>query len=296
MFYKCVVKEGNNLFFGNYAKPGKGINKRDPNEPKFKIFLDVFPRKLWSLFKLNVLYILVSVPFAVITMIVSGVISSHVLNDIYVTTLSVTDVGVYDILIRLAVSFIFMVFAGLGPTTAGFIYIIREYACERHCWLFSDFFGQLKTNFKHSILLWFVDLAVMYLFTIAYDFYGKSGNAIFQYIILLVVLIYIMMHFYIYQIMITFDLPFKNILKNSFLLTMGKAHINLLILVCNVIVYVIVPISLIMSNASSLITMLILLAEVLFLPSLTNFITSFYVISELEKYINDNEQKGEHGL
>ena len=77
---------------------------------------------------------------------------------------------------------------------------------------------------------------------------------------------------------------------------MGKAHINLLILVCNVIIYVIVPISLIMSNASSLITMLILLAEVLFLPSLTNFITSFYVISELEKYINDNEQKGEHGL
>ena len=70
----------------------------------------------------------------------------------------------------------------------------------------------------------------------------------------------------------------------------------MLILVCNVIIYVIVPISLIMSNASSLITMLILLAEVLFLPSLTNFITSFYVISELEKYINDNEQKGEHGL
>lgn len=276
------------MFFGNYAKPGKGVNKRAPNEPKFKIFLDVFPRKIGSLFKLNILYILASLPFAVITMIVAGVISSLVLNDIFVPTLSATDVGVYDILIRVAVTFLFMIFAGFGPTTAGFAYIIREHACERHCWLISDFFERFKSNFKQSILLWIVDLVVLYLFTIAYGFYGQSGSVIFQYIILLIAFIYIMMHFYIYQIMITYDLSLKNIFKNSFLLTMGKAPINLLVFASNIVVYVVVPILLIMSKVGSFITMLILLIEVLFLPSITNFITSFYVISVLEKHISDN--------
>ena len=221
-------------------------------------------------------------------MIVAGVISSLVLNDIFVTTLSSTDVGVYDILIRIAVTFLFMIFAGFGPTTAGCAYIIREYACERHCWLISDFFERLKSNFKQSILLWFIDLAVLYLFAIAYGFYGQSGSVIFQYIILLVAFIYIMMHFYIYQIMITYDLSLKNIFKNSFLLTMGKAPINLLVFASNIVVYVVVPILLIMSKVGSFITMLILLIEVLFLPSITNFITSFYVISVLEKHISDN--------
>ena len=277
------------MFFGNYAKPGKDVNKRDPNEPKFKFFLDVFPRKIWGLFKLNILYILVSLPFVVITMIVAGVISSLVLNDIIATTLSSTYVDVYDILIRIAVTFLFMIFVGFGPTTAGCAYIIREYACDRHCWLISDYFDRLKSNFKQSILLWFIDLAVLYLFTIAYGFYEKSGSVFFQYVILLATLVYIMMHFYIYQIMITYDLSLKRILKNSFLLTMGKVPANLLILACNIVLYVVVPISLIMSKASSLITMAIILVEVLFMPLITNFITSFYVISVLEKQIGCNK-------
>ena len=77
--------------------------------------------------------------------------------------------------------------------------------------------------------------------------------------------------------MITYDLSLKNIFKNSFLLTMGKAPINLLVFASNIVVYVVVPILLIMSKVGSFITMLILLIEVLFLPSITNFITSFYV-------------------
>ena len=96
--------------------------------------------------------------------------------------------------------------------------------------------------------------------------------------------------------MITYDLSLKNILKNSFLMTMGKVPVNLLILICNIVIYVVIPISLIMLKADSLVTMIILLADVLFLPSITNFITSFYVISVLKKYTADNEQKVEQDL
>lgn len=274
------------MFFRNYAKPGKGVRKRDPNEPRLKVFFDVFPRKLWDLFKLNLLYVAVSLPFIIITMLVSGVISAPIINNISMS-MGETEIIGYDTFIRIAVTFLFMIFMGFGPITAGFSYIIREYACERPCWLISDFFERTKSNFKQGMLLWIIDLVLLFVFTVAYGFYGQSGNMVFQYIILLVSLVYIMMHIYIYQIMITFNLPLKHILKNSFLMTMGKAPINLLLLLCNIIVYLLIPILAIMSNAGSLTTMVVLMAEVLFLPAITNFIISFYIIPILNKHISD---------
>lgn len=219
-------------------------------------------------------------------MLVSGVISVPIINNISMS-MGETEIIGYDTFIRIAVTFLFMIFMGFGPITAGFSYIIREHACERPCWLISDFFERTKSNFKQGMLLWIIDLVLLFVFTVAYGFYGQSGNMVFQYIILLVLLVYIMMHIYIYQIMITFNLPLKHILKNSFLMTMGKAPINLLLFLCNIIVYLLIPILAIMSNAGSLTTMVVLLAEVLFLPAITNFIISFYIIPILNKHISD---------
>lgn len=56
------------MFFGNYSKPGKGVNKRDPNQPRIQVFFDILPRKVWSLIKLNILYLLTSIPFFIVTM------------------------------------------------------------------------------------------------------------------------------------------------------------------------------------------------------------------------------------
>lgn len=140
------------MFFNNYSKPGKGVNKRDPNQSRWQIFLDVFPRKLWDLFKLNILYLLVALPFFAITMLVSGIISSPMIDEAVLKFVDM-DFLKYDILFRSILSFLFMVFIGIGPATAGFAYIIREHANERPCMLVSDFFERFKSNFKQSILL-----------------------------------------------------------------------------------------------------------------------------------------------
>lgn len=276
------------MFFRNYNVPGKGVQKRSPDEPRINIFRDVFPRKLWNLFKLNLLYLLASLPFFLVTMIVAGIISIP-LTEGLPAGMNAVEIGTYDILIRVFVTFLFMVFLGFGPITAGFIHIIREHASERPCWLLSDFFGKAKENFKQSIVVFLLDLLAVYVLTVGFRFYGQSGNRVFQYVILLIALIFIMMHTYIYPIMITFRLPLKHILKNSLLMTMGKAPVNLLILLLNIIIYTVVPVVVIMSNIGSLATMIILLAEVVFLPSITTFITVFYLIPLLEQYMSDEK-------
>lgn len=272
------------MFFNNYLKPGKGVNKRDPNQPRWQIFLDVFPGKLWDLFKLNILYLLVGLPFFIVTMIVSGIISSPIINETIPNMLELNFLG-YDILLRAAFSFVFMVFIGLGPVTAGLAYIIREYANEQPCMLPGDFFERIKLNFKQSIILWIIDLIVLYVFSVAIGFYGEIGNTIIQYIFLVVSLIYVMMHIYIYQMIVTFDLSLKDILKNSFLIALGKTPISLLIFGCNVLLYIIIPICILMYSESMLVIIMLTLAEIFILPPVTHFITSFCIIPILKKYV-----------
>ncbi len=273
------------MFFYNYSKPGKGVNKRDPNQPRWQIFLDIYPRKLWDLFKLNLLYLISALPFFAVTMVVCGVITSPIIDK---AVLSSPDMNFlkYDILLRFAFSFIFMMFVGIGPATAGFAYIIREYANEHHCNMMSDYFERFKSNFKQSIILWVIDLIVLYVFSVAIRFYGETGKIVFQYILIVVSVIYVMMHIYIYPMMITFDLPLKHILKNSCLIALGKAPMNLLILGLNVLLYIIIPFTAIMHPKSLLALIVILFLEVFVFPPITNFITGFSVIPVLNKYVN----------
>ena len=182
------------MFFNNYSKPGKGVNKRDPEQSRIQIFFDVLPRKMWDLFKLNILYLFVAIPFLTITMVVVGIISSNIIDGLPVQFGEGTFLAYWDLILRAVFAFVFMIFLGQGPVTAGYIYIVREHSREHPCWLLSDFFERSRSNFKQAILLWILDLAVLCLITIAIRFYGKTGLHILQYVVAFVAVLYAMMH------------------------------------------------------------------------------------------------------
>ena len=148
------------MLFNNYSKPGKGVNKRNSNQPRIQVFFEVLPRKLWDLIKLNMLYMLTAIPLFIVTMVVVGVVSS-VIIDTLATQFDNVSLVYWDLILRVVFAFLFMIFLGQGPVTAGDTYIIREHGREHPCWLISDFFERFKSNFKQGILLWIIDLAVL---------------------------------------------------------------------------------------------------------------------------------------
>ena len=111
------------MFFNNYEKPGKGVDKREPNQPRIQIYFDILPRKMWSLFKLNILYLLTIAPFFLITMLVAGVISSAIVNT---SVLNISEASL-DTILRVILAYVFMVFLGQGPTTAGYTYVVQRF-------------------------------------------------------------------------------------------------------------------------------------------------------------------------
>ena len=131
------------MFFKNYSKPGKGVKKRDPNQPRYKIYFEILPRNLWRLFKLNLLYLLTLLPFFVVTMIVMDFLSRQIVVRV-ISNLSIDTFIRYNFLINVILSFLFTVFLGQGPITAGMTYVVREFGNEKPCWLISDYFERIK--------------------------------------------------------------------------------------------------------------------------------------------------------
>ena len=272
------------MFFNNYSKPGKGVEKRNPNQPRILTFFDILPRKIWFLFKLNLINILYSIPFCIIIMIAIGIVSIPMIG-ITQTNVDASNVVKIDIILRLGLTYLYMVFLGGGPSTAGYLYVIRKTVEERYCWLNSDFFEAYKTNFKRSTLLWIIDFFVFALLVVAFEIYGQSEFLVLQCGIVCIGCMYAMMHLYVYQMIFTFELPIRKILKNSLLIVIMKAPISILFMFLNVIIKIIIPASIYMKINGFGIAMILILCDVLFIAPILDFAENFYIIPMLKKHI-----------
>lgn len=293
------------MFGYNYSRPGKGVNKRNPNQSRISIFFELLFRKLWDLCKANLTYILLSIPTLIVTMIVVGIVSSRITNaamPIVAQMLGLASVDTtnaelmqyvvrIDTSLRIMLAFLFMVFLGQGPITAGFTYILRNYAREEHAWFFSDWWQHAKSNFLQALMVWIIDLVALCIFTVSIDVYaGFSGIAVyFVGIVVVVCAIYLMMHFYIYQLMITFENSLKNIYRNAFILTMQKLPQNLLMLIVLLAIHIGIPIAGFMLGWKASRLSIFFGAEVFILAAVSGFMTNFFVYPQLEKYINESD-------
>ncbi len=298
------------MFGYNYARPGKGVNKRDPNQSKISIFFEILFRKLGDLCKVNLIYLIVSIPTFIVTMICMGVVSGRIVNAVIPAIAKILELPVVDmsnpellnlavkidLIIRVCFAYLFTIFLGQGPVTAGYTYILRNYGREEHAWMFSDWFEHTRKNFLQSLLVWLIDLVVFCLFVIAISVYMQLGGFLVYLAGLLsgIFLIYVMIHFYVYQLMITFKNSIKDIFRNAFIMTMQKAPRNVLLLLILLAVHVGVPVLGLLLGWDGKNWIIFFAAEVLILAAVSGFTTNFFVYPQLEKYIKADKEQSEN--
>lgn len=294
---------------GDFTKEGKGVDKDAPKKRGIFAFFELFFRKFWRLCKLNMLYLLACIPTLIVVFLVSGLISSTLLNNsagvlAAAMGLSAPDTGnaefmkniaLLDLVIRAAICLLFTVLWGMGPVTAGYTYILRNYSREEHAWLWSDFWQYTKENFKQAICVWVIDVVAMPVMIIAFLFYSRSQGAIMylKYLICIMAFIYTMMHFYIYPMMVTFRLSLKDLYRNALLFAIGKLPLNILVLVILLFIHLGIPyIGLTLSGGTPLIYwILYVLFEMVIFVSMSGFIVNFSVYPNLKKYMITNTEQ-----
>ncbi len=276
------------MIFRNYDRPGPGVPKNDDNKPILRRYFEVLSRKYGSLIKLNILHIIFSIPFIIITMFFLGYLSNHIttifspiLARMYSLEIDskelVSLTANFDLIIRFILSSIFMYFLEFGPIATGFTFIVHNYTKENHVFVISDILDKIKSNIKQSLVMWIIDIFACFAFYVSISFYSNITYLSFvKYFLFVVVIHYLMMHFYIYPIMTRFDLPLRYILKNAFILTVSSFGKNLLFFAINLIVHILLPFILAFYLPTALGITIYIVLEILILPMLTKFTYMFF--------------------
>ncbi len=270
---KCRLKKGElsvGLFSVNYNKPGPGVDKDAPPKPRFFIFFEVLKRKFWNLIRVNLMYVLFNIP---------ALLVAYFIASMYMQKLQV-DGGIGDFYIRffLASFLTLLPIITVGPVQAGFTYILRNYSREEHAFIWWDFKETFQKNFKQGMAITGIDIVIMYILSIALNFYTSSSGlpavAATSFIVLST-MIFAMMHLYIYPMLVTVNLSLKNLYKNALIFSILKLFPNLLFLVLNIAI----------SYAAFYNILIGIVLYVLLLPGLIGLMNNFYVNPIIKKYV-----------
>ncbi len=108
-----------------------------------------------------------------------------------------------------------------GWQNVGATYVLRGLVRGDAVFVFSDFFYGIKKNFKQGFLLGLIDFIICAILVIDLMFFGQQlesyGSYFMFFAITAIAIIYFMMRFYIYLLLITFDIKIFKLIKNAFL-------------------------------------------------------------------------------
>lgn len=226
------------IFGGGYTKPGKGVDKNEPKKKGFFLFFDILIHKASKFIGANCLYTITSIIWIAVLYFFAGILltGTSIVSNIS-AAISAAD-GSIDpaemrgsIMVLLQLAFAVGIFSlwGSGPASAAYAYVTRCFTRGEPVWVISDGWDKLKENFAQGILAVLFDAVILVFGLNAihfyYSFYVSTQSAVWlllSYIMLLVLVVYTMMHPYIYQIMVTFECKIWAVYKNALLITLAK--------------------------------------------------------------------------
>ena len=275
------------LFYHNYSKAGPGVSKNEREKKRFFLFLDLLGRKCSKLIFLNIIYCITLIPLFL------GLRLSVVFNPLIISdgVLNAANLGKAPLFILtgdiIGIICIFVSLFLTAPATCGFTYVLRNMQRQEHTWVFSDFREHFAKNFKQAFVIGVIDIVAALVLYFAYTFYAYSIpllwpdssliSSLGSYFIIIASLLFVIMHYYIFVMMVTFDLNIRSIMKNAAIFTISKMPLNLFL---TIILATVVLVSAIYAYVGIICIMVITL-------SFCGFVIVFGVYPTIEKYMID---------
>ena len=234
-------------------RDGKGAVEEN-RKPTFAFFFKTLFRKFPQLLSLNILMLFQLLPIiAIVVAFLAGDKTPTVTNttfaplygiDLTMSSPSVAQkLDMASIQMGLPVfsttmNFILIALAIVlavtwGWQNVGATYVIRGLVRGDAVFVFSDYFYGIKKNLKQGFLFGLIDLTCIAVLIIDFlFFYQKTGSGFgtdFMYfVIFALAIIYMIMRFYVYHLLITFDMKNFKIIKNAFIFSILGIKRNIL--------------------------------------------------------------------
>lgn len=277
--------------FNSYTKPGPGVSKDAPKKKGIFLCLELFSRKLSKLIALNLLYFICSLPMIIIYFMIFLLVIPYLFNNIFdFSQIGQENLVIMEMILSLFLSLFFTTTLGSGPASASMAYVMREFSRENHVWLFSSFFEKMKENFKQEIVVAIFDLVFSFAASFGLIFYLNqyilTGSMLWFFIFLLMVMLsffFISMHYYIHQLIVTFENKLKDVYKNALLFAMSSVPQNLLLTAFIIAV--------LYSVCNNLTPFIVMIVSLVLLISFLRFPVEFFVYRTINKTLNLSKEE-----
>ncbi len=242
-----MANEKKNKLFGffDYNRDNRPDAVEEDTTPTLKRYFKLLGRRFWKLVTLNLMMLPLILPVLICFYLyvsmrqtpVSGevlfpqLLGANAVGGTPVTTLLFDLFGAQQNIpvfttwtyVGMGICIAFLVIT-FGWQNIGAAYIVRNMVRGEPVFIWSDYFYAIKRNLKQGFFLGLIDAAV--LFTLGFDivyFWGRTGTFTLDagfYVTLALIVIYFLMRFYIYLLLVTFDLSIYKILKNALIFSM----------------------------------------------------------------------------
>ena len=238
---------------------GKGYAKGTEDIPKtFSNFFKFTWKHISQIFSVNIVFLFANFPMIFLLLAFTGLLSEAIsapassmlpilLGQIQNTAdpVSAAIFGIHGIQGTLTVTTtatkILYALGALtvitwGPANVGITYILRNLIKGDPVFFRHDFFYVIKRNFKQALIMGILDvlfLGVSVYSTLFHLFNMQLGfvSSMMFYASLFITVVYFIMRFYIYTVLITFDLSIFKVLKNAFIFVSLGLKRNILALI-----------------------------------------------------------------
>lgn len=173
--------------------------------------------------------------------------------------------------------------AGVGAP--GEMYVLRNWARDQHAFTLSDFKDAVKENWKYGLITGLINGVSLFLVAVCYFFYGQMAaqSAFFlipQMLAVAVAIVWWMMNMLIYTMMVTYEMKYKDLLRNSALMAIARLPWSALFLFAPVAVPAVIALFVPYGEIAMIVVYLVLGF------ALTGFIYASYANSCFDKFLN----------
>ena len=291
-----------------YGKSGKGdYRKEDLPRTRWQLFWEMLRVRVAGLVRLNLFYMLIWLPTIIVLMFGTMSLINIVLPSDEATAdpaaiveegempseqveFSPEDVtGMVQSVVWLTLVLLIPCITITGPFTAGLSYVTRNWARDEHAFAFSDFLDAVKANWKSSLVISFITSMMPLVMYLCWMYYGGLANqnafmVIPQTVTVMIGLLWSLAVTYTHPMIVTYQMRLRDVLRNSFLLAIGRlpmsVGIRLLHCVPVLIAYLFANLNLIWA-IFGLAGYYIILGF-----GLSRFVTASYTNGVFDKYIN----------
>ena len=242
-----MANEKKNKLFGffDYNRDNRPDAVEEDTTPTLGRYFKVLGRRFWKLITLNLMMLPLILPVLICFYLyiyiqkttvsgevlfpqllgasaVGGTPTTTLLFDLFGAQQNVPifTTGTY-IGMGICIAFLVITF---GWQNVGAAYIVRNMVRGEPVFIWSDYFYAIKRNLKEGFFLGLIDATILFVlgFDISY-FWGRGGTFTLDvgfFLTIALIVIYFLMRFYLYLLLVTFDLSIFKILKNALIFSL----------------------------------------------------------------------------